>query len=284
MNRNLASRIFVSSCLCALLGARAIAAAPSAQVAPPVAKGDSAEHSRANGEHAPDGSALERDYDELDKAYRSSRRAAADDLDARQRAGEKTDDAALKRIASDYWPRFQALSEKGSGHARLWMALAMQDAFAERDRATNQKEALKLLDDVAANFADEPWIGELAKNLTALYIMLPEADVDRVVDALAEKTHSKEVAAEALYRSAAYDKTSKRPGAVERADDLAKRLERDYADTQFAKKLHGDAPRATGLSVGNLAPDFTTKDADGVEFKLSDYRGKVVVLDFWGFW
>ena len=35
---------------------------------------------------------------------------------------------------------------------------------------------------------------------------------------------------------------------------------------------------------GNVAPDFTTQDADGVAFKLSDYRGKVVVLDFWGFW
>ena len=36
--------------------------------------------------------------------------------------------------------------------------------------------------------------------------------------------------------------------------------------------------------IGKLAQDFTTEDADGVAFKLSDYRGKVVVLDFWGFW
>ena len=26
------------------------------------------------------------------------------------------------------------------------------------------------------------------------------------------------------------------------------------------------------------------EDVDGVAFKLSDYRGKVVVLDYWGFW
>ena len=38
------------------------------------------------------------------------------------------------------------------------------------------------------------------------------------------------------------------------------------------------------LAIGNVAPDFTTKDAEGVEFKLSDYRGKVVMLDFWGDW
>jgi peroxiredoxin len=32
------------------------------------------------------------------------------------------------------------------------------------------------------------------------------------------------------------------------------------------------------------APDIEGKDMDGVAFKLSDFRGKVVVLDFWGFW
>jgi peroxiredoxin len=39
-----------------------------------------------------------------------------------------------------------------------------------------------------------------------------------------------------------------------------------------------------GRDVGNLAPDFEAKDVEGKSFKLSDYRGKVVVLDFWGFW
>ncbi len=33
-----------------------------------------------------------------------------------------------------------------------------------------------------------------------------------------------------------------------------------------------------------LAPDFTLKDSNGHPVKLSDYRGKVVLLNFWATW
>jgi len=38
------------------------------------------------------------------------------------------------------------------------------------------------------------------------------------------------------------------------------------------------------LRVGKEAPDIVAGDLDSKEFKLSDYRGKVVMLDFWGNW
>lgn len=38
------------------------------------------------------------------------------------------------------------------------------------------------------------------------------------------------------------------------------------------------------LAAGDLAPDFTAQTYDGQEFKLSDYRGKYVLLDFWATW
>ncbi|MDG2012430.1 MAG: redoxin domain-containing protein [Pirellulaceae bacterium] len=36
--------------------------------------------------------------------------------------------------------------------------------------------------------------------------------------------------------------------------------------------------------IGKIAPDIVGPDIDEEEFQLSDYRGKVVVLDFWGDW
>ncbi|MHB1423744.1 MAG: peroxiredoxin family protein [Gemmataceae bacterium] len=35
------------------------------------------------------------------------------------------------------------------------------------------------------------------------------------------------------------------------------------------------------LSIGRKAPEIDSEDQDGKKFKLSDYKGKVVLLDFW---
>jgi predicted Zn finger-like uncharacterized protein len=40
----------------------------------------------------------------------------------------------------------------------------------------------------------------------------------------------------------------------------------------------------TGLGIDQVAQDIEGEDLDGVRFKLSDYRGKIVLLDFWGHW
>jgi len=38
------------------------------------------------------------------------------------------------------------------------------------------------------------------------------------------------------------------------------------------------APASAGLHAGDPAPNFRGTDLDGVSHKLTDYRGKVVVL------
>lgn len=38
------------------------------------------------------------------------------------------------------------------------------------------------------------------------------------------------------------------------------------------------------LSEGSVVPDIVGEDLDKSNFRLSDYEGKVILLDFWGFW
>lgn len=38
------------------------------------------------------------------------------------------------------------------------------------------------------------------------------------------------------------------------------------------------------INIGQQAPDFTVKDENGRQIKLSDYRGRLVFLNFWATW
>ena len=72
------------------------------------------------------------------------------------------------------------------------------------------------------------------------------------------------------------------------AETLLARIEKDYGATDFIgmtgkEFAAGARHQIRALRLGEVAPDFEAKDQDGVRFKLSDYRGRVVLLDFWGF-
>lgn len=39
-----------------------------------------------------------------------------------------------------------------------------------------------------------------------------------------------------------------------------------------------------GIAVGEKAPNFTTRNLEGVEISLKDYKGQPVLINFWGAW
>jgi peroxiredoxin len=51
-----------------------------------------------------------------------------------------------------------------------------------------------------------------------------------------------------------------------------------------AATLPAESPAAETPGDKTIAPDFTLTSTDGKQIKLSDFRGKVVVVDFWATW
>jgi hypothetical protein len=70
----------------------------------------------------------------------------------------------------------------------------------------------------------------------------------------------------------------------QRAEATLAEAERLAAGSVLADRIAGPRFMAERLQLGMESPDIQGEDMDGVSFKLSDYRGQVVVLDFWGFW
>lgn len=63
--------------------------------------------------------------------------------------------------------------------------------------------------------------------------------------------------------------------------EQARKLTKDQA---VLAAIERTTTERRGLEVGDVMLEIAGFDLDGVPFRLSDYRGKVVVLDFWGDW
>jgi len=220
---------------------------------------------------------LVKQYDSATKEWRDERRAAA------KESKEKEDEVKARHPVREYWPRFEALLRGGDGRGLVWMAQNADDKFESSDEIRARKT--EFVARLFKEYADAAWA---ATDLVALIprqrSWFDEEWVRTKLDELATKSKTPDVSAAAYYelarrlngsRSSAEDKA--------RAAELFEKIERDYAGTAAAKTL-AVKQDAGGYEVGGTPDDFEATDADGVKFKLSDYRGKVVMLDFWGFW
>ena len=72
-------------------------------------------------------------------------------------------------------------------------------------------------------------------------------------------------------------------------NELYTRVVEEYPELKRGKRTYKEMAEGAlfarkNLQIGLVAPDIEGEDLDGESFKLSEYRGKVVVIDFWGDW
>ena len=61
-------------------------------------------------------------------------------------------------------------------------------------------------------------------------------------------------------------------------------LGQELKDTEAGRNISTSINERKATAIGAIAPDFTQNDAGGSPIKLSSFRGKYVLLDFWASW
>jgi len=255
------------------LGGPATAAAqdggPPADAPPAPADEEAADRAKLQARHIE----LLREYDQALAAFNEAAIAAHE-------AGEEVDYDAYP--LPKFYPRFVELADEGSLDASVWVLSnympSGEAAFGpllERVLARDTEAGRELENvlywlhySVRHDFDPEGFDG--AREVLGRYVAREDAAFRlpaRV--ALARLT-------------ATLDQD---PLAVEAAvEDYRELLAEEGLPEALRDRLQGELFVLTNLRVGLVAPDLVGTDVDGERLALSDYRGKVTVLEFWGFW
>ncbi|WP_165232971.1 redoxin family protein [Aquisphaera insulae] len=166
--------------------------------------------------------------------------------------------------------------------ALVWVAVYSRGPLAERAFET-----------IKADHVRDPAIGSLATQIG--YIAPPRGDA--ILRAILAENPSREAKGQACLSLARKLKLeAEHAGSKEGAaaldgesEALFDRVLREFADIQGEHGPLGEVAREGlfeihHLGVGKTAPEITGEDDRGGTMKLSEFRGKVVVLDFWGEW
>jgi thiol-disulfide isomerase/thioredoxin len=248
--------------------------------------------------------ALKKEYDPILKKFNSERAElnkqyqATKDKEERKELLKKLQEQMADDPGPKFAPRFLAIAEKSPSDPAAIDAIIMALRNCRGPRAKNgvfagavallQKEFVKAPEvkrvlPILANSGDDA-AQEFVRDVL-------EKNPNRVTQARAA-TALLNVAEDAV-ESAARLKKDK-----ELREKVELQRGKEYVEKVFAKgeKAHSEQRELESLvrgkyrdiipdlSAGKKAPELLGHDIDGKPVKLSDYRGKVVVLDIWATW
>ena len=217
--------------------------------------------------------ALEREFDAAQDAYYEPYSKAKSDAER-----EKIRLDPAKEPSKVFAARFDDLARRAKGtetgaRSLLWIASNV--------RERGSPAVGNAVDALVADYMDSPVLADLAQWMQYGADAIGAEKARAALEKIAEKSPHADVKANALFSLGAVQYGQ---GSMEAAIAVFRRLQKDYAGTGPADRAAAYLFEIEKLQVGMPAPDFAAVDENGETFHLADYKGKVVVVDFWGFW
>jgi len=278
MKRLLMGSLVPSLVLAGALGTRAQAAPSQTKAPPPEASQSKVDSSTTPAERYRD--AL-KEYQKALEAFMTAYRAAKTDSERQKVIETKQPDSGryadtMLKIAAD------APKDPVAVEALTWVAMNAYGPQTEKAMQT-----------LIANHVGDPKIGSLCVRMAYDNTSQSEKFLREVLArnpgheakgqaclALGQRLKNQAEMAGAKGKSEAMSKE---------AEALLERVTKEFADIKLPRGTTGDIARnmlneIRNLGIGKTAPEVRGEDIDGKTLKLTDFRGKVVVLDFWGDW
>ncbi|MHB8521565.1 MAG: peroxiredoxin family protein [Limisphaerales bacterium] len=215
-------------------------------------------------------------YQKLVKEFETARSDFSKAYQAAKSDAERQKIAVTDPQSQTYAAGFMKLARQNprdpvAVDALVWVAV--------NDRSGTELEtALTLL---RREHLDSEKLGAVCQSL----VYSPSPQREEFLKEVSAKNPHHEVQAQACYALALVLKDQ----TPAQAEKLFNEVAAKYADVKSYRGTLGDAAKSQiyemqNLAAGKTAPEIEGEDVDGKKFKLSDYRGKVVMLDFWGDW
>ncbi len=224
-------------------------------------------------------------YEALLAEYRDGMSAWSTEMSAKAKAarnaGEEFGDDEFPSPLPGYLAKFKAASDEYAGTENAVPFLAWIVTSGAREDIELARACFTTL---ASTHAASPNLDDLVSVLPNVHGMF--GDVNASLTALVDKSPSKKlrewatfardshVVAAEPHDSKAYDEALGRLITLNEATE----------DQRLKPRLESKLLIAESFAIGMVAPDIEGIDLDGTAFKLSDYAGKVVFVDFWGDW
>jgi hypothetical protein len=218
---------------------------------------------------------------EVDETMNAWNQQLREKIKQAKEAGEELPESEYDSPLGEFLTRFQ---EAAAEYAGTEDAVQFHVWIVMRGAQADMEVAKSSFDTLCSTYVASPGLEPLASILP--YVEQMFGDVQASLTRLSTDSSLPVVRDWSSFAIYSGQLESASAGTDEFADALAKLIAtmESTEDARLKTMIERKVAIAETFAPGMVAPEIEGIDLDGTAFKLSDYEGKIVFLDFWGDW